>query len=79
MPLSYKTNADWDNFLASAKEDTANKYHEAVEEFSQYCIANSFKMLVGLSVKNYLIRPDCVRETIKDSVTRKVLLKLAFR
>ena len=36
MPLSYQTNGDWDNFLASVKKDTANKYHESVEKYAQY-------------------------------------------
>jgi hypothetical protein len=34
QPLSYyKTNEDWDNFLASAKKYTANKIHGTRESF----------------------------------------------
>ena len=55
MPgLSYNTNGDWDSFLTSAKEDTATKYHESVEEYSQFCIQKNIVMLVASSVKLYL-------------------------
>ena len=68
MPLSYTTNGDWDNFLNSAKPDTANKYHEAVEEYAQYCLLIKKDMLVALSVKTYLQhRHDTPRMCKRDN------------
>ena len=68
MPLSYLTNADWTAFLSSAKEDTASKYHDAVEEYSQFCKTNKLEMLVGHSVKSYLqYRHDTPRLCKRDN------------
>ena len=71
MPLSYQTNGDWDNFLASAKKDTANKYHESVEEYAQYCLGLKKDMLAALSVKTYLQhRHDTPRMCKRDNNKR---------
>ena len=51
--LSYNTNGDWDNFLASANDDTATKYHESVEEYSKFCMQKNIVMLIASSVKFY--------------------------
>jgi len=68
MPLTYKTNGDWDNFLTSAKKDTAAKYHEGVEEYALYCLRNKYDILAGLSVKTYMqYRHDTPRLCKRDN------------
>jgi hypothetical protein len=69
MPLTYKTNGDWDNFLTSAKKDTAAKYHQGVvEEYALYCLRNKYDILAGLSFKTYMqFRHDTLRLCKRDN------------